>query len=86
MMRLCYRFIFLITIVSANCSLFISNAWSVTIYPIDRAIILNGSLFDFRIEFSNQVNSQDIKVMINGLPLSQFSQQTPIFIPTENGL
>lgn len=86
MMRLCYRLIFLITIVSANCSLFISNAWSVTIYPIDRAIILNGSLFDFRIEFSNQVNSQDIKVMINGLPLSQFSQQTPIFIPAENGL
>ena len=86
MMRLCYRLIFLITIVSANCSLFISNAWSVTIYPIDRAIILNGSLFDFRIEFSNQVNPQDIKVMINGLPLSQFSQQTPIFIPTENGL
>lgn len=43
-----------------------SSAWAQTIYPIDRAEILSGARFDFKVEFPNRVEADMIKVLING--------------------
>jgi alkaline phosphatase len=37
-----------------------------TIYPIDRAQILVGATFDFKVEFPGAVAASDIKVTIDG--------------------
>lgn len=37
-----------------------------TIYPIDRATILSGSKFDFKVEFPSVVKEADVKVLVNG--------------------
>jgi alkaline phosphatase len=42
-------------------------AAAATVYPIDRATILAGSPFDFKVEFSGVVKPDDVKVTINGL-------------------
>ncbi|MFC0218165.1 alkaline phosphatase [Pseudochelatococcus lubricantis] len=36
------------------------------IYPIDRATILSGSKFDFKVEFPEVVKEADVKVLVNG--------------------
>ena len=41
-------------------------AAAATIYPIDRATILVGSPFDFKVEFSGVVKADDVKVTVNG--------------------
>ncbi|WP_026186924.1 alkaline phosphatase [Ensifer sp. BR816] len=37
-----------------------------TVYPLDRATILVGSPFDFKVEFDGVVKQEDVKVTING--------------------
>lgn len=37
-----------------------------TVYPLDRATILAGSPFDFKVEFDGVVKKEDVKVTING--------------------
>ena len=37
-----------------------------TIYPLDRADILAGAKFDFKVEFPELIQAADIKVTING--------------------
>ncbi|MGI6245497.1 MAG: alkaline phosphatase [Pseudochelatococcus sp.] len=37
-----------------------------TIYPIDRATILSGSKFDFKVEFPEVVKEADVKILVNG--------------------
>jgi alkaline phosphatase len=41
-------------------------AAAATVYPVDRATILAGSPFDFKVEFSGVVKPEDVKVIING--------------------
>ncbi|RWX80977.1 alkaline phosphatase [Neorhizobium lilium] len=41
-------------------------AQAATVYPLDRATILAGSPFDFKVEFSSVVKPEDIKVTVNG--------------------
>jgi len=36
------------------------------IYPLDRATILTGSPFDFKVEFASVVKPEDVKVTVNG--------------------
>lgn len=43
-----------------------SFAWAQTVYPIDRAEILSGARFDFKVEFPTGVEANKIKVLING--------------------
>jgi alkaline phosphatase len=43
-----------------------ASASAQTIFPIDRAEILAGAKFDFKIEFPERVEAGDIKVTING--------------------
>ena len=37
-----------------------------TIYPIDRAEILAGAQFDFKVEFPDRVDPAKLKVTVNG--------------------
>jgi alkaline phosphatase len=41
-------------------------AQAATVYPLDRATILAGSPFDFKVEFSETVKPGDVKVTVNG--------------------
>ena len=44
-----------------------------TVYPIDRAEMLVGARFDFKVEFSERVSSDRIKVTLNGVPIRRSS-------------
>jgi alkaline phosphatase len=41
-------------------------AQAAAVYPLDRATILAGSPFDFKVEFSSVVKPEDVKVTVNG--------------------
>lgn len=41
-------------------------AQATTVYPLDRATILAGSPFDFKVELSKQVKPEDVKITVNG--------------------
>jgi alkaline phosphatase len=41
-------------------------AQAATVYPLDRATILSGSPFDFKVEFKNVVKPEDVKITVNG--------------------
>lgn len=41
-------------------------AQATTLYPLDRATILAGSPFDFKVELSKQVEPEDVKITVNG--------------------
>lgn len=42
------------------------TAQAATVYPLDRATILTGSPFDFKVEFKNVVKPEDVKITVNG--------------------
>ncbi len=44
----------------------VSQIFAVEIYPIDRAEILSGARFDFKVEFDEVVNPASVSVTING--------------------
>lgn len=52
------------TVLSA--ALCVGVAQAATVYPLDRATILAGSPFDFKVEFDNVVNADDVKITVNG--------------------
>lgn len=56
------------TISLAACAAFFMStpAFAQTIYPIDRADILAGSKFDFKVELPEKIAAADVKVTING--------------------
>lgn len=56
-----------------------------TIYPIDRAEILEGSHFDFKVEFPNAPTSADVNVTINGKPAGEVFGRATNFIQSEEG-
>jgi alkaline phosphatase len=41
-------------------------AQAAEVYPLDRATILTGSPFDFKVEFASVVKPEDVKITING--------------------
>ncbi|CAN7576677.1 alkaline phosphatase [Neorhizobium sp. LjRoot104] len=41
-------------------------AQAATVYPLDRATILAGSPFDFKVEFNSVVKPEDIRITVNG--------------------
>ena len=69
----------------ALCAL-VTSALGQTIYPIDRAEILVGAHFDFKVEFSEPVSASDIKVTINGVDAGKFLKRAPIVDPDEDHL
>lgn len=56
-----------------------------TIYPIDRAEILEGSRFDFKVEFADAPASADVKVTINGKPAADILGRATTFMQNEEG-
>jgi alkaline phosphatase len=58
-------------------------AAAATIYPIDRATILVGSPFDFKVEFSGVVKADDVKVTVNGKDYKTVFGKDPLFTEKE---
>src|SRR4029453_105591 len=59
---------------------------AITVYPIDRAQILAGSRFDFKVEFDGIVESADTKVTINGADVSTAPGRSALFVKQEAGV
>src|SRR5260370_30620381 len=57
-----------------------------TIAPIDRATILAGSKFDFKVEFPGVVEAKDVKVTVNGLDPAKALGRDVAFIAAESGV
>jgi alkaline phosphatase len=57
-----------------------------TIYPIDRAQIVAGSRFDFKVEMDGVVNPADVKVTVNGESPANLLGQAPQFVEREKGV
>jgi len=57
-----------------------------TIYPIHRATILAGSLFDLKVEFDGVVQPEKVRVTINGAEYSQALGKTATFVEKEKGV
>lgn len=62
------------------------TASAVNIYPIDRATMLSGGKFDFKVEFEQEVNPEQISVTINGKDYQQVWNKKSEFIKNEDGL
>jgi alkaline phosphatase len=59
---------------------------ALTVYPVDRAEILAGSRFDFKVEFDAVIDEQDVKVTVNGTdPVTVFGRPA-VFAPKEKGV
>jgi alkaline phosphatase len=56
-----------------------------TVYPIDRAEILAGARFDFKVEFPDRVDPVKLKVTLNGADYSTAFGQTGTFVDREDG-
>src|SRR5262245_53143687 len=55
------------------------------IYPIDRASILAGSRFDFKVEFDAASSGSDVKVTVNGADYATALGGKGAFVEKENG-
>jgi len=62
-----------------------SAASAQTVYPIDRAEILAGSRFDFKVEFAVEVDPAKVKVTINGAAPDVAFGRPAEFIAREDG-
>src|SRR5262245_50009635 len=56
-----------------------------TIYPIDRADILIGSRFDFRVEFASRADAAKVAVTVNGEDHQKVFGKAVVFIEREDG-
>jgi alkaline phosphatase len=61
-------------------------SWALTIFPIDRATILAGQRFDFKVEFDRVVNGKDVKITVNGKDFSQVFGREGRLIEKEKGV
>src|SRR5262245_371960 len=59
---------------------------AITVYPIDRAQILAGSRFDFKVEFDGIVDSADTKVTVNGADVASVLGRSASFVKQEVGV
>lgn len=71
-------------IAAALLALATTPATSQTIYPIDRADILAGSHFDFKVEFA-ELQKPDVAVTINGQPYAKVLGKAASFVEREEG-
>ena len=76
----------MIRILAATSLVFLaSSAQAQTVYPIDRAEILSGSRFDFKVEFSGRVSLQDVRVTVNGADYVSAFGRAAEFVEREDG-
>jgi alkaline phosphatase len=62
-----------------------SGASAQTVYPIDRADILVGSRFDFKVEFPGLVDPAKVSITLNGKDAAEVFGKTATFIEREDG-
>src|SRR4029453_11858657 len=62
-----------------------SAAGAQTIYPIDRAEILAGAQFDFKVEFPDKVDPAKRKVTVNGQDHAAAFGRAGTFVEREDG-
>ena len=62
-----------------------SSILAQTVYPIDRAEILAGARFDFKVEFSDRVDPAKLKVTVNGEDHAAVFGRVATFIEREDG-
>jgi alkaline phosphatase len=62
-----------------------SSAFAQTIYPIDRAEILSGAKFDFKVEFPDKVDPANMKVTVNGQDYANAFGRAGTFVEREDG-
>ncbi|MDX5630096.1 MULTISPECIES: alkaline phosphatase [unclassified Brenneria] len=55
------------------------------IYPIDRATMLAGGKFDFKVEFDEVLKPDDIRILINGKDYQQVFGKSATFVEREDG-
>jgi alkaline phosphatase len=75
----------LIALVAAALVASLAPASAQTIYPINRAEILIGSLFDLKVEFAGLVDPAAVKITINGRDHSEIFGRTAELIEREEG-
>ena len=56
-----------------------------TIYPIDRAAMLAGARFDFKVEFPDRIDPSKLKVTVNGEDYAAVFGQSGTFVEREDG-
>ncbi|KXG84482.1 alkaline phosphatase [Agrobacterium bohemicum] len=61
------------------------TAHAATVYPLDRATILTGSPFDFKVEFKSVVKPEDVKITVNGQDYKTVFGSDVIFTAEEKG-
>ncbi|MDW5315740.1 alkaline phosphatase [Rhizobium sp. PL01] len=60
-------------------------AQATTVYPLDRATILAGSPFDFKVEFKAVVKPEDVKITVNGQDYKAVLGKEAEFVAEEKG-
>ena len=60
-------------------------AQSATVYPLDRATILVGSPFDFKVEFNAKLKPEDVRISVNGADYKTAFGTDAGFIEMEKG-
>ncbi|MBT9371558.1 alkaline phosphatase [Rhizobium sp. CSW-27] len=63
----------------------VTGAQAATVYPLDRATILTGSPFDFKVEFKSVVKPEDVKITVNGQDYKAVLGAEASFIAEEKG-
>ncbi|MEI3855379.1 MULTISPECIES: alkaline phosphatase [unclassified Ensifer] len=69
----------------ASATILSGAAQAATVYPIDRATILVGSPFDFKVEFDSVVKPEDVKVTVNGQDYETVFGKKAEFVVEEKG-
>lgn len=69
----------------ASTTMFAGAPQAATVYPLDRATILVGSPFDFKVEFDAVVKPEDVKVTVNGQDHEAVFGKKAEFIAEEKG-
>ncbi len=60
-------------------------AQAAEVYPLDRATILSGSPFDFKVEFASVVKPEDVKITVNGQDYKAAFGKDAEFVAEEKG-
>jgi alkaline phosphatase len=63
----------------------VGAAQATTVYPLDRATILAGSPFDFKVEFKSVVKPEDVKITVNGQDYKTILGKEAEFVAEEKG-
>ncbi len=74
-----------VTIITLAVLLSASPVVAQTVYPIDRAEILSGAQFDFKVEFPDRVDQAKLKVTVNGQDHAAVFGRAATFIEREDG-